>query len=147
MKKGYKVTDVQREKKIGVAAENLEELILKSCKKLGVSFHLDYYKSNLFNRLIECLNSVFDDNSWFVSFMNLIFSVWMGMCVKASRAGLDTYWVTLTYFLCSSMSRGRGRGNAGCSSPRTARAWMMTTTWARCRRKLSLYCSRVLKQW
>ncbi|KAL0892794.1 hypothetical protein ABMA27_014494 [Loxostege sticticalis] len=35
MKKGYKVTDVQREKKIGVAAENLEELILKSCKKLG----------------------------------------------------------------------------------------------------------------
>lgn len=37
MKKGYKVTDVKREKKIGVAAENLEELIGKSCKKLGVS--------------------------------------------------------------------------------------------------------------
>ena len=37
MKKGYKVTDVKREKKIGVAAENLEELIEKSCKKLGVS--------------------------------------------------------------------------------------------------------------
>lgn len=36
MKKGYKVTDVKREKKIGVAAENLEELIEKSCKKLGV---------------------------------------------------------------------------------------------------------------
>nr|XP_032524739.1 DNA fragmentation factor subunit beta isoform X2 [Danaus plexippus plexippus] len=35
MKKGYKVTDVKREKKIGVAAENLEELIEKSCKKLG----------------------------------------------------------------------------------------------------------------
>lgn len=37
MKKGYKVTDVHRLKKIGVAAENLEELIEKSCKKLGVS--------------------------------------------------------------------------------------------------------------
>lgn len=37
MKKGYKVTDVKREKKIGVAAENVEELIAKSCKKLGVS--------------------------------------------------------------------------------------------------------------
>lgn len=37
MKKGYKVTDVRREKKIGVAAENLEELIEKSYKKLGVS--------------------------------------------------------------------------------------------------------------
>lgn len=37
MKKGYKVTDVDRQKKIGVAAENLEELIEKSCKKLGVS--------------------------------------------------------------------------------------------------------------
>ncbi|XP_046959941.1 DNA fragmentation factor subunit beta [Vanessa cardui] len=35
MKKGYKVTDVKRIKKIGVAAENLEELIEKSCKKLG----------------------------------------------------------------------------------------------------------------
>nr|AGC92696.1 DNA fragmentation factor subunit beta-like protein [Heliconius erato] len=35
MKKGYKVTDVKRVKKIGVAAENLEELIEKSCKKLG----------------------------------------------------------------------------------------------------------------
>ncbi|CAH2037894.1 unnamed protein product, partial [Iphiclides podalirius] len=35
MKKGYKVTDVKREKKIGVAAENLQELIEKSCKKLG----------------------------------------------------------------------------------------------------------------
>ncbi|XP_045448958.1 DNA fragmentation factor subunit beta [Melitaea cinxia] len=35
MKKGYKVTDVKRVKKIGVAAENLEELIDKSCKKLG----------------------------------------------------------------------------------------------------------------
>lgn len=35
MKKGYKVTDVKREKKIGVAAENVEELISKSCKKLG----------------------------------------------------------------------------------------------------------------
>lgn len=38
MKKGYKVTDVKREKKIGIAAENLHELIEKSCKKLGVSF-------------------------------------------------------------------------------------------------------------
>lgn len=37
MKKGYKVTDVRREKKIGVAAENFGELIEKSCKKLGVS--------------------------------------------------------------------------------------------------------------
>nr|XP_034830527.1 DNA fragmentation factor subunit beta [Maniola hyperantus] len=35
MKKGYKVTDVSRAKKIGVAAENLNELIEKSCKKLG----------------------------------------------------------------------------------------------------------------
>ncbi|KAI8435675.1 hypothetical protein MSG28_003935 [Choristoneura fumiferana] len=35
MKKGYKVADVKREKKIGVAAENLQELIEKSCKKLG----------------------------------------------------------------------------------------------------------------
>ncbi|XP_013199958.1 DNA fragmentation factor subunit beta [Amyelois transitella] len=35
MKKGYKVTDVKREKKIGIAAENLEELIEKSRKKLG----------------------------------------------------------------------------------------------------------------
>ncbi|CAK1595853.1 unnamed protein product [Parnassius mnemosyne] len=35
MKKGYKVTDVKREKKIGIAAENLEELIEKSLKKLG----------------------------------------------------------------------------------------------------------------
>ncbi|XP_072932212.1 DNA fragmentation factor subunit beta [Epargyreus clarus] len=35
MKKGYKVTDVRREKKIGVAAENLQELIDKSCRKLG----------------------------------------------------------------------------------------------------------------
>ncbi|XP_038212280.1 DNA fragmentation factor subunit beta [Zerene cesonia] len=35
MKKGYKVTDVNREKKIGVAAENLQELIEKSCRKLG----------------------------------------------------------------------------------------------------------------
>lgn len=39
MKRGYKVTDVKRAKKIGVAAENLEELIEKSCKKLGVSKH------------------------------------------------------------------------------------------------------------
>lgn len=37
MKKGYKVTDVRREKKIGVAAENLKELLEKSQKKLGVS--------------------------------------------------------------------------------------------------------------
>ncbi|XP_047517563.1 DNA fragmentation factor subunit beta isoform X1 [Pieris napi] len=35
MKKGYKVTDVKREKKIGIAAENLQELIEKSCRKLG----------------------------------------------------------------------------------------------------------------
>ncbi|XP_026725236.1 DNA fragmentation factor subunit beta [Trichoplusia ni] len=35
MKKGYKVTDVRREKKIGIAAENLQELVEKSCKKLG----------------------------------------------------------------------------------------------------------------
>ncbi|XP_049868821.1 DNA fragmentation factor subunit beta [Pectinophora gossypiella] len=35
MKKGYKVTDVRREKKIGIAAENLKELIEKSCRKLG----------------------------------------------------------------------------------------------------------------
>ncbi|CAH2209209.1 jg22212, partial [Pararge aegeria aegeria] len=35
MKKGYKVTDVKRVKKIGVAAENLSELIEKSRKKLG----------------------------------------------------------------------------------------------------------------
>lgn len=40
MKKGYKVVDVKREKKIGVAAENLQELIEKSCKKLGVSIFL-----------------------------------------------------------------------------------------------------------
>lgn len=38
MKKGYKVTDVKREKKIGVAAENLQELIEKSRRKLGVSY-------------------------------------------------------------------------------------------------------------
>jgi hypothetical protein len=37
MKKGYKVTDLKREKKIGVAASNLDELIEKSSKKLGVS--------------------------------------------------------------------------------------------------------------
>lgn len=43
MKKGYKVTDVKRVKKIGVAAENLEELIEKSCKKLGVSL-ISFYK-------------------------------------------------------------------------------------------------------
>lgn len=43
MKKGYKVTDVKREKKIGVAAENLEELIEKSCKKLGVSTNFFVY--------------------------------------------------------------------------------------------------------
>lgn len=36
MKKGYKVTDVRREKKFGVAAGSLEELIEKSCSKLGV---------------------------------------------------------------------------------------------------------------
>ncbi|XP_041978134.1 DNA fragmentation factor subunit beta [Aricia agestis] len=35
MKKGYKVTDVKRKKKIGVAAENLQELISKSCQKFG----------------------------------------------------------------------------------------------------------------
>ncbi|CAB3223750.1 unnamed protein product [Arctia plantaginis] len=35
MKRGYKVTDVKREKKIGIAAESLEELIARSCKKLG----------------------------------------------------------------------------------------------------------------
>ncbi|CAK1546995.1 unnamed protein product [Leptosia nina] len=35
MKKGYKVTDVRREKKIGIAAESLQELIEKSCKKFG----------------------------------------------------------------------------------------------------------------
>ncbi|XP_023943225.2 DNA fragmentation factor subunit beta [Bicyclus anynana] len=35
MKTGYKVTDVKRAKKIGVAAENLSELIEKSRKKLG----------------------------------------------------------------------------------------------------------------
>lgn len=39
MKKGYKVTDVKREKKIGVAAEKLDELIKKSWKKFGVSSH------------------------------------------------------------------------------------------------------------
>lgn len=37
MKKGYKVTNAKRIKKIGIAAENLQELIEKSCKKLGVS--------------------------------------------------------------------------------------------------------------
>lgn len=37
MKKGFKVADVSRDKKFGVAAENLQELIEKSCKKLGVS--------------------------------------------------------------------------------------------------------------
>lgn len=37
MKKGYKVSDVKREKKFGVAAGSLEELIEKSCNKLGVS--------------------------------------------------------------------------------------------------------------
>lgn len=37
MKKGYKVTDVKREKKIGVAAENLKELIERSTKKLDFS--------------------------------------------------------------------------------------------------------------
>ena len=49
MKKGYKVTDVKRVKKIGVAAENLEELIEKSCKKLGVS------KVFVLNTLYKCL--------------------------------------------------------------------------------------------
>ncbi|KAL4709953.1 hypothetical protein ACJJTC_003916 [Scirpophaga incertulas] len=34
-KKGFKVTDLKRDKKIGVAAENLDELIIKSCQKLG----------------------------------------------------------------------------------------------------------------
>lgn len=38
MKKGYKVTDVKRAKKFGVAAGSLEELIEKSCNKLGVSW-------------------------------------------------------------------------------------------------------------
>lgn len=40
MKKGYKVTDVKRQKKIGVAAESLKELIEKSTQKLGVSSYL-----------------------------------------------------------------------------------------------------------
>lgn len=40
MKKGYKVTDVQRNKKIGVAAEKVQELIEKSHKKLGVSIKI-----------------------------------------------------------------------------------------------------------
>ncbi|KAG7303005.1 hypothetical protein JYU34_013013 [Plutella xylostella] len=44
MKKGYKVTDVDRQKKIGVAAENLEELIEKSCKKLGVNANCCDYR-------------------------------------------------------------------------------------------------------
>ncbi|KAJ0177032.1 hypothetical protein K1T71_007041 [Dendrolimus kikuchii] len=35
MKRGYKVTDVKREKKIGIAAENLKEFIEKSAQKLG----------------------------------------------------------------------------------------------------------------
>lgn len=49
MKKGYKLTNVQREKKIGVAAGNIDELIEKSLKKFGVSFtkvfpfQLDFY--------------------------------------------------------------------------------------------------------
>lgn len=43
MKKGYKVTDVRREKKIGVAAGNLQELIEKSYKKLGVSYFVCVY--------------------------------------------------------------------------------------------------------
>lgn len=47
MKKGYKVTDVKREKKIGIAAENLHELIEKSCKKLGVSFIISINKFHL----------------------------------------------------------------------------------------------------
>ncbi|XP_068632115.1 DNA fragmentation factor subunit beta [Battus philenor] len=46
MKKGYKVTDVKREKKIGVAAENLEELIEKSCQKLG--FNVSFAECRLF---------------------------------------------------------------------------------------------------
>ncbi|CAG9786336.1 unnamed protein product [Diatraea saccharalis] len=46
MKKGYKVTDVKREKKIGVAAENLNELIQKSCKKLG--FNVGFVECKLF---------------------------------------------------------------------------------------------------
>ncbi|KAG6454744.1 DNA fragmentation factor subunit beta [Manduca sexta] len=46
MKKGYKVTDVQREKKIGVAAENLKELIEKSRKKL--EFNVSYAECRLF---------------------------------------------------------------------------------------------------
>ncbi|GBP77256.1 DNA fragmentation factor subunit beta [Eumeta japonica] len=37
MKKGFKVTDVKREKKIGIAAQNLQELIEKSSKKLEVN--------------------------------------------------------------------------------------------------------------
>lgn len=37
MKKGYKVTDVRRDKKFGVAAQSLKELIEKSRKKLEVS--------------------------------------------------------------------------------------------------------------
>ncbi|KPJ08298.1 DNA fragmentation factor subunit beta [Papilio machaon] len=46
MKKGYKVTDVKREKKIGVAAENLKELIEKSCQKL--SFNVSCAECRLF---------------------------------------------------------------------------------------------------
>ncbi|CAH0398029.1 unnamed protein product [Chilo suppressalis] len=46
MKKGFKVTDVKREKKIGVAAENLNELIQKSCKKLG--FNVGFAECKLF---------------------------------------------------------------------------------------------------
>lgn len=37
------MTDVKREKKIGVAAENLKELIEKSCQKLSVSLIINFY--------------------------------------------------------------------------------------------------------
>lgn len=46
MKKGYKVTDVKREKKIGVAAESLHELIEKSHKKL--EFNVSCGECNLY---------------------------------------------------------------------------------------------------
>lgn len=49
MKKGYKVTDVKRAKKIGVAAENLGELIEKSRKKLGVSSFNIFRNQLVFN--------------------------------------------------------------------------------------------------
>lgn len=67
MKRGYKVTDVKREKKIGVAAESLVELIAKSCKKLGVSprffvYESLFFQNDVFLASLSCSRSGFSQN-------------------------------------------------------------------------------------